>query len=430
MDSFLAKELCQQKNYKAVLAMYQNARPNPSWTGWDYYYYAYALQKMKDYAKGHEIARLGMIAFPQFSRLHSVYCWCVYYVYIQKYTEKRDDPRRFRQAVDAVLQYSRQEPYSPYTQTVWKVVNSLRGRPGHRAADISHYLEKLDPDLLSAEERSLRKNGVTVPVASEKEQWYSLRSRFLVKEEKYDACIALCQEALRVFSQFHHDNDMWFSYRIALCQLRKGQVDEAMQEFQRLLQYHEHWIFYRGLFYGAEARSDLPSMLQYGAAGMLTGSQLAEKINFIAQFAEALQQAGQDMMAFVHYVLIVKLRKQRGWYISADLQQRVAAYQQPVPTWQTLLDTVYSFWISCKHAGKEPLYGTIDTVLPGHAGGFIRTYAGHTYYFKTASLYRTEARCGLYVRFYVQEGRKGPEKTAQRAVDIVEAEKKLYHSTR
>ena len=161
----------------------------------------------------------------------------------------------------------------------------------------------------------------------------------------------------------------------------------------------------------------------------LAGAQFAGKLNFIAQLAGVLQQTGKEMMAFAHYVFIVKLREQRGWYVSPALRQRVASYQVPIPTWNTLLDTLYPFWISCKHAGEDPVYGTIETMLPGNTGGFITTYEGHTYYFKTDSLYRTEAARGLYVSFYVQEGRKGPQETAKRAVDIMSAAQKTYDIT-
>lgn len=428
MDSFHAKELCRKQQYQAVLMLYQQKHIDASWTCWDYYYYAYALLKTKQYAKGHEISRLGMMTFPQCTQLHYSYCWCLYYLYIQPYNEKRDDVRRFRKAADAILQYSRQEPYSPYTKTVWKVVDTMRGRAGHTAAEINQYLEKLDPDLLSAEERESRHGEIPVSMASERERWYSLRSRFLVKEERYESCISLCQEALRVFPQLHHDNEIWFSYRIALCQLRMGKVDEAMQIWQHLLQYHEHWIIYRGLFYGAEAKQDCQAMLQYGAAGMLAGTQFAEKIHFIAQLADILQKLGKEMMAFAHYVFIWKLREQRGWYISVALWQRIASYHQPIPSWNMLLDMLYPFWISCKHTGEEPIYGMIETVLPGHTGGFIKTYEGHSYYFKIDSLYLTDAIKGLYVRFYIQKGRKGPKESAKRAVDIIKAEEKTYDS--
>ena len=48
MDSFAAREACQEGRYNDVLAMYDKAKPDGSWTNWDYYYYAYALRKVKN----------------------------------------------------------------------------------------------------------------------------------------------------------------------------------------------------------------------------------------------------------------------------------------------------------------------------------------------------------------------------------------------
>ena len=69
MDSFAAREACREGRYNDVIAMYDKAAPDGSWTNWDYYYYAYALRKVKNYAKGREIARAGIIAFPEFTNL-------------------------------------------------------------------------------------------------------------------------------------------------------------------------------------------------------------------------------------------------------------------------------------------------------------------------------------------------------------------------
>lgn len=70
MDSFAARQACRDGRYDEVLAMYGKAAPDGSWSCWDYYYYAYALRKTKQYRKGREIARAGMIAFPDFTNLH------------------------------------------------------------------------------------------------------------------------------------------------------------------------------------------------------------------------------------------------------------------------------------------------------------------------------------------------------------------------
>ena len=37
MDSFAAREACQEGRYNDVLAMYDKAKPDGSWTNWDYY---------------------------------------------------------------------------------------------------------------------------------------------------------------------------------------------------------------------------------------------------------------------------------------------------------------------------------------------------------------------------------------------------------
>ena len=49
MDSFASPKACRDGRYDEVLAMYGKAAPDRSWTCWDYYYYAYALRKTKQY---------------------------------------------------------------------------------------------------------------------------------------------------------------------------------------------------------------------------------------------------------------------------------------------------------------------------------------------------------------------------------------------
>lgn len=255
MDSFAAREACQEGRYNDVLAMYDKAKPDGSWTNWDYYYYAYALRKVKNYAKGREIARAGIIAFPEFTNLHGIYCWCLYYLYIKKFDERLHTFEDFRRAVDAILKYSQQGPYTPYTLAVWRMVEVLKTKPPSMANMAGDYLRRLDPDLLSDEEKKVTLRGREQVIASERERWYALMSRTLIKEEKYDDCIRLCRMALGIFPELHHDNDIWFSYRIGLCELRLGQIEDARQRFEELLKYKQHWIVYRGLFLRPKPRA-------------------------------------------------------------------------------------------------------------------------------------------------------------------------------
>lgn len=427
MDSFAAREACQEGRYNDVLAMYDKARPDGSWTNWDYYYYAYALRKVKNYAKGREIARAGIIAFPEFTNLHGIYCWCLYYLYIQKFDERLHTFEDFRRAVDAILKYSQQGPYTPYTLAVWRMVEVLKTKPPSMANMAGDYLRRLDPDLLSDEEKKVTLRGREQVIASERERWYALMSRTLIKEEKYDDCIRLCRMALGIFPELHHDNDIWFSYRIGLCELRLGQIEDARQRFEELLKYKQHWIVYRGLFFAAQAKGDSEAMRRYGASAMAAPGELKAKVNFLAQLAGALENMGSyDKEAYEHYLLAKLIRTEQNWKISPQLIAKVDSYDYSPADRPELLRRLQSFWMAEKHAGEEQHTGTIDKILPGGKAGFIREYGGGQYYFRTASLYRVRAQEGEKVTFYVEDFFDiNKKKTARRAVDIEPV--LLYH---
>lgn len=419
MDSFAARQACRDGRYDEVLAMYGKAVPDGSWSCWDYYYYAYALRKTKNYKKGREIARAGMIAFPDFTNLHGIYCWCLYYLYIQKFDARVCPWEDFRRAVDSILKYSRQEMYSPYTLAVWRMVDVLKTKPG--TADLmGQYLRRLDPDLLSSDEKTLEIKGRQRTLASDRERWYSLMSRILVKEEKYGDCITLCQQALNAFPVLHHDNEIWFSYRIALCQLRQGQTEEARRRFEELLKYKQHWILYRGLFFVAQAEGDSAAMRRYGASAFLAGGELKGKVNFLTQMAAALENMGGfEKMAWYHYLLAKEVREDQHWKVRSELLAKAAASDFPLPTRRELLDSLHDFWMGEKHAGQERHDGKIEKILPGGKAGFLKEKDGSQYYFRTASLYRVRPEEGAKVTFYVEDFFvTGKEKPARRAVDI------------
>ena len=428
MDSFAARQACRDGRYEEVLAMYGKAAPDGSWSCWDYYYYAYALRKTKQYRKGREIARAGMIAFPDFTNLHGIYCWCLYYLYIQKFDERTHSPAVLQDGIDSAAKISRQEAYSPYA-LAGLVLEDIDHAPYGQANLMGAYLRRLDPDQLPDQEKTVTLKGRERVIASDRERWYSLMSRILVKEEKYDDCITLCQQALNYFPQLHHDNDIWFSYRIALCQLRQGQVAEGRQRLENLLKYKQHWILYRGLFFASQAEGDSAAMRRYGASAFLAGGEFKGKVNFLVQFAQALENmGGYEKMAYYHYLLARDVRQDQHWKVKAELIAKVDSYAFPEPNRRDLMDGLHQFWMAGKHAGQTCHKGRIERILPGGKAGFLKDREGSQYYFRTSSLYRVRPQEGERVTFYVEDFfETGKEKPAHRAVDIEPV--LLYHKS-
>lgn len=421
MDTAQARRWCRQQKYDQAAAMYaRQIAAMDAWGPWDYYYYAYSLSKLREYAEGREISRRCIIAFPGFTQIRDVYGWCLYHLYVRPFIPGQSDEDDFRRAVEAIVKYTEQTAQSPYERAVWKMIDVLRRQKKATAEEIDSWLTLLNPNRLSLQPQEYVKDGEWLSGASYRERWYALKSGVLVKKGEYDACIAVCEEGLRIFTDFHYDNDIWFKYRIALCRLRLGDVDGAEREFSALLQYKQHWIIYRGLFYAGQAQKSLRKMKQYGAAALLLPGDMADKVQFLAEFADSL--AGQEDLRTErarHYALALRIRQEKGWFVPEALRRQAATYEGQIPRKAELLRSLQAFWIRCRHDGEEEKQGFISAVLPGGRAGFIKEYGGPSYYFKRDALLGLDAEAGTYVTFFVEVGQdRFGGKASRWAVDI------------
>ena len=249
MDTAQARQWCRQQKYDQAAAMYaRQIAAMDAWGPWDYYYYAYSLSKLREYAEGREISRRCIIAFPGFTQIRDVYGWCLYHLYVRPFIPGQSDEDDFRRAVEAIVKYTEQTAQSPYERAVWKMIDVLRRQKKATAEEIDSWMTLLNPNRLSLQPQEYVKDGEWLSGASYRERWYALKSGVLVKKGEYDACIAVCEEGLRIFTDFHYDNDIWFKYRIALCRLRLGDVDGAEREFSALLRISSIGLYIAGCF--------------------------------------------------------------------------------------------------------------------------------------------------------------------------------------
>lgn len=423
IDTALARRRHSEGDFTGVVALYdplyEQEIIHSLWSAWDYYFFAHSLQRLGQYERSQWVAVQGMERYPAFSRLSDVYCWCVYYVYVRDYREGYDEFRDLDWAVGQIVHYCGQSPYTPYARALWKMVAVLRQR--RESADVvDSYLACLDGDLLPMDERRIETDDGTKVVSSEREQWYALRSRYLLEMGRYDECIALCKEALRVFPEFHHDNERWLFYRMALCQVRLGQAADGRRQLEELAVYHPHWMVYRGLFEAAEADGDTEAMLKYGASALLAEGDMASKVVFLETFGDFLDKRKQYAMAFLHYVLVEQVRRGKRWRTAGRFERKIASYAFTRPTEKILQERLYAFWVDAKHSGDEAHFGVIDQLLPGGSGGFIQPDIGKRCSFSASTLHVKKPYRGMKVQFYYDE--KGA-----RAIDIIERKEAGYH---
>lgn len=409
------KELYSQSAFEDIVQAYGKAAGYDGYTEWDFYYYAASLWKTKRYKEGREVGRQGILAFRDFELIRMPYCWCLYYLYIQGYGKTKHDEDSFYRAANSIISYSvRTVPYYPLRATVFKVCEALKSKNSIDYAAIDSYISVLTPEELSDAPRTLRNaKGTVREFESEREKWYAYKTKTLFELGRYDECYALCDKALQSFSQLHHDNDIWFQYRMAdsLCAL--GRYDEAKALAKKALQHMQNWNLYRVLFDVAVAEEKTDDAIVYGASVMVAPGELAMKVAFLTKLGCYLAAHGREDDAYRHLLLARTVRAQKQWRLSPQLEEALQALgeRELPPHWE---EAMPKQWIAMKHGDEIPHYGTITRLMPGNKAGFIDDY-----YFSRQELHDVPMKVGEAVSFYVAyRWNKKKNQLARQAVDI------------
>ncbi len=151
-----AEDLMKQARFDEAVDLYEklwsmSTNNRDKWVGWGY---AYCLRKAGRSTGALEICRGVYKLDAQFDRNNNLYGWCVYDTGI-KQPEDEFDEKRFLEAAQAITQLPAQGDFSLYERTVFAVVHHYEKykestKPVSHA-DIIAWLDKLNPEMLSAE---------------------------------------------------------------------------------------------------------------------------------------------------------------------------------------------------------------------------------------------------------------------------------------
>lgn len=416
MDSSQSKNLIKSKNYKDVIRYYSDDSSKLK-SEWDYYYYSLALWKEKDYQKGRLISREGIMKYPTFEMVRSPYCWCLYYLYVKGFDGSNE--LDFKRAVESILKYSKQEAYTPYERTIWKMVDWLKSKTGIHAENIDFYLSLMNPSMLSNQPYTVEINGRTQEIESKREKWYSLKSSVLLRKKDYEGCISICQEALSLFQKLHHDNDIWFQYRSAVAHMELGNLEKAKNDFNKILIYKEHWIIYYCLFRIYVLQKKNNDAIRMASSAMLSGGEYKSKVKLLEEFADMLKDVGFTEEAFYHLSFAVKLREENNWKIKELLLNNLKLYNKLSLDTKELLSKLRAFWISNRHIGKIKYYGRIESLLSNNKAGFIISDKGEKYYFRFSGKQVSRYTIGSSVEFYIKDSfDKKKNRMSKEAIDV------------
>lgn len=397
------------KQYSDALPLYdhlwnEDPEQRSVWDGWGL---AYCLQKLKQYPLALEVSREVFSLDREFEPIRSVYAWSIYYTELAP--AEKPPRQRLLRAAEGVLKLCVQDTYSPYTRTVFTVLEVLKSEKPHNPALLLEWAQRLDPEALSAQASAYTdRDGMQRESASEREKWYGIVCKALFETEQFEACIEHANRALAEIRPLHYGNDVWLARLVARSQAELGHVDEAIEGYLGFLSRKPDAFLREELAHLYARKEDATRALRYAGEAALAPGDLDKKVKLFDFLSHLLHENGQEEAARTHVELELRVRQDAEWKISADLHAWAttlgvdAATARPA---KELVRELRPFWESLKFEGQERQSGTVANLLPHGKAGFIRAESGSSYYFQLRNVVgkRANVQPDQHVTFYVEE---------------------------
>ena len=408
-----AQAYLKQERYNDAVGLYRELwteyrdRCN-EWQGWGY---ARCLRKLGNLEEALEICRAVYQAKPEFKAGKDLYAWCIYHIEIKKDNEQiKKDENKFFKAANAILTLTQQDQYSPYTKTIFRVIDYLiKTKASYPTDDIIGWVNKLDPNSLSKEPFSFKgHDGKYREIQSDQEKWFAIKTKALEKIGSFQECIELSERALINTEKFHHNNDIWFKRRIALSKANLGDKNQAVEELKNILQNKKEWFIQHEI---AQICYDLGKMeegLVFAIEAALNFGKSENKWELFLLMARILRAQDRLDDAKKHLMFAAKLRMEQEWSMPEPLNMMLNELNLDISESikkKELFKSLKIFWETEKYSNLPHMQGIVKAILKNGKAGFITGDDGKDYYFKINSFKgdKNRLRNGLKVSFVIED---------------------------
>jgi tetratricopeptide (TPR) repeat protein len=293
---------------------------------------------------------------------------------------------------------------------------------------VNKFCDLVSVDLLDTTSRTIEveRKGEMKPMelASNKENWFAIKSKALFETQHYQECFELSKVAIESFEKFHYSNDVWFARRIALSKKHLGNSADALNELLLILKRKKDWFIQFEVAQLYKENGDYDKAFKYAISAINNFGDLEYKVGLLVFIAEVLDLKGEKELSFKHYSLSKLLRVQEEWSVPNAVSVALAQFSfEPIniDKLSDLIRALKKYWSSFNAQQTFPKYNTnkihtgkIDRILNNNekgADGFIKFDGNRSIYFR---LYETtevikKVAIGVEVEFKIipaSEGRK------------------------
>lgn len=279
------------------------------------------------------------------------------------------------------------------------LLKKFKDKPSVNWIVVNKFCDLVSVDSLNTECRTIEveRKGVKKPMelASNKEDWYALKTKALFETQQYQDCFNLSKKALESFDKFHYSNEIWFARRIALSKKNLGNSIEALNELLLILRRKKEWFIQNEVAQIYKENGENDKAFDFAISAINNFGDLEYKVGLIVLIAELLDLKEEKELSFKHYTLSKLLRVNEGWNVPNGVISALSNFsfeQIPIEKLPDLTKELKKYWNSykvqeatIKQASSKLQTGKISRILNNDErgiDGFISYDENKSIYFR------------------------------------------------
>jgi len=244
------------------------------------------------------------------------------------------------------------------------------------------FCDLFNPDKLSMEPNIYEWEGKKNELASDREKWYSEKSKALFELNRFEECYNISDKALHEIDKFHNNNNLWFVRRMALSQKELGNLDEAIEKLQDVYNRKKEWFIQKEIAELYFEKGDTDIGLKNCVEALNAKAPIEFKIGLIFLMGKILKNKGDIALAQQHFMLVKKIREEKEWKIPEEVLNEIGVVED-TSTRKELQNQLVRYWRD-KTPKKEMNHGVVKKILNDNErgkNGFIISEDGQDFYF-------------------------------------------------
>lgn len=409
----LAKQFKDNKQYDEAVVIYKRLweEENNQWDGWNYAHCLY-LQGLLDSA---------------FDVSYPLYKKHVCFLYNRNLLVRIINDKYFKRTKDSYTSFEINElfdyvdmtyellPDDKKMQVEFSAFRSIKIAKRHSNKmpyeKVLKVLSYLEIDVVSDQPYSVEINGRFKEIQSNKEAYYSYKTKALLALGDYSACIECCDEAYKKISKFHHDNDIWLSKRKMQAIAALGDIDTAIYNARNLVLLKNSWFLKYSLAQLLLKKGMIDEAVVFLCRAAHTRDPIEMKVNLLVQLGDLIDD--KDIRDS-HYLLAQSIRIEQDWTIP----NRLELLLKDVAKREINLLDLKKFWLKKIQDYYGIHKGNIERLSDNSRTGFIRTDQA-SYYFRSNNVINGRVRKGDHVIFVLVESWDHKKKLKSQEADYV-----------